>query len=31
MAARFVAVECTQAYLDALRIYVVAYGAPAAL
>jgi len=31
MAARFVAVECTQAYLDALRIYVAAYGAPAAL
>lgn len=31
MAARFVAVECTQAYLDALRMYVAAYGAPAAL
>lgn len=31
MAARFVPVECTQAYLDALRIYVAAYGAPAAL
>ena len=31
MAARFVPVECAQAYLDALRIYVAAYGAPAAL